>query len=82
MGRECCYDPKNKKTVPDGAMHYMLSGEGGRGEVVGPKPAAAVEGGFATLQFDDAVTVSFYDQDGNKLYAAAPLMPRSAVLVV
>mmetsp|Transcript_77776 Transcript_77776/g.137165 ORF Transcript_77776/g.137165 Transcript_77776/m.137165 type:complete len:346 (-) Transcript_77776:44-1081(-) len=83
MGRECCYDDGNKHTVPDGAMQYMITGKGGKGKGgVGPQPASDVEGGFATLQFDDVVTITFYDQDGGKLYSAPPLTPRSAVLLV
>ena len=64
MGKECCYGIDHLHTVPDGAIKYMITGEGGQGSGgVGEKPASPVSAGFASVQFDDVVTVKYYNQD-------------------
>lgn len=83
MGRECCYGTGHLDTVPDGAMKYMITGDGGQGpNGVGNKPSAPVAGGFASLRFDDAVTVTYHNQDGDVLYTAPEVAPRSESVVV
>ena len=76
-GKECCYDPKNVETVPDGYIKFMVSGDGGGGDSIGYDGAKKSEigGGFQSLVFyDDEVTVTFHDQDGDDLYVA-PMLP-------
>uniref|UniRef100_A0A7S2HJZ2 Acid phosphatase n=1 Tax=Zooxanthella nutricula TaxID=1333877 RepID=A0A7S2HJZ2_9DINO len=82
MGRECCYRDSHRHTVPPGAMRYLLSGDGGRGPGVGPRPGSHVRGGFATMRFDDAAVVVFHDHAGAELYASPPIPPRRRALVV
>jgi len=79
MGMECCYKPTHWHTVPDGAMRYMITGHAGMGEGVGPKPASMVQGGFASVAFDDVVTMTYYDQNGTVLYTAPRIPARSEV---
>lgn len=75
MGRECCYGVGNLETVPDDSIKFMISGEGGQGPGVGRKPVW-VDGGFASVVFDDHAKVKFYDQDGDVLYTAPKVAPR------
>eukprot|EP00931_Biecheleriopsis_adriatica_P017940 TRINITY_DN12701_c3_g1_i1.p1 TRINITY_DN12701_c3_g1~~TRINITY_DN12701_c3_g1_i1.p1 ORF type:complete len:387 (-),score=61.17 TRINITY_DN12701_c3_g1_i1:55-1113(-) len=81
MGRECCYGTKNIATVPSGAIQFMISGDGGQGTAVGPKPSGPVQGGFASIEFDDVVNVVYYNQDGDVLYGAPAVKPRSKGLL-
>jgi len=75
-GRECCYGTGHIHTVPDGVLKYMISGDDGQGHGVGPRPSQAVKGGFASLQFDETASVSYYDELGTKLYDAPLVQPR------
>lgn len=77
MGRECCYSPKNIHTVPEGAIQFMISGHGGQGTAIGRKPAKPVKGGHASIQFDDVANVVYYNHDGDVLYTAPAVKPRS-----
>jgi len=82
MGKECCYGADSMSDVPSGAVKFMISGNNGQGRHVGPKPASKVEGGFISLQFDDVVTMTYYDQDGKVLFTAPALQPRNQTAVV
>ena len=78
-GKECCYDPKNMETVPDGFIKFMISGDSGSGDSIGYDGGkkGKIGGGFQSLAFDDdGVTVTFHDQDGEDLYVAPKLSKR------
>lgn len=78
MGRYCCYRPDHIDSVPKGLMQYMITGVNASGTHVGPAPPAdGVYGGFASLQFDEAATVTYYRHDGLTLYAAPTIAPRA-----
>lgn len=79
MGSECCYGSKNIGTVPNGAIKFMISGEGGQGTAIGTKPSAPVKGGFASVHFDDAVHVVYYNHEGDVLYVAPAVEPRPRI---
>lgn len=83
MGKECCYGTSNIHTVPKGAIKYMIEGNGGQGSKnVGPKPSSPVKSGFASVTFDDTVVIKYYNQDGDVLYTAPDVAPRSGLVTV
>ena len=51
---------------------FLLIGAAG----VGPKPAKAVQAGFAGLTFDDHVTVTYYNEVGETLYQSPTIAAR------
>lgn len=68
MGDTCCYAPENVDSVPEGSLQWYVSR--------GTKTIGTM-GGFADISFDaNAMTVTFYDQDGVVLYTAPALPPR------
>lgn len=77
-GKECCYPASKWHTVPAGALRFMVSGEKARGPGVGPRPRADMSSGFSSLEFDDAVQLTMYAEDGTALYAPAPIAPRAS----
>ena len=78
-GRECCYVPRKLHTVPKGAIKYMVTGRHGQGPGVGPKPTSDMLSGFSSLEFDDAVLMTLYKEDGTELYQAPPIAARSSI---
>ena len=75
-GRECCYGTPKLHTVPPHALKFMISGEGGRGPGVGPRPGHDIRGGFLSMSFDEVAAVSYYDEQGVLLYSAPLVQPR------
>lgn len=83
MGKECCYGAGSLDTVPKGAIKYLIEGDGGQGSKnVGPKPSSPVNAGFASVTFDDTVSIKYYNQDGDVLYTAPEVSPRSGFVTV
>jgi hypothetical protein len=80
-GKECCYDAVHLKTVPKGAIQFMVSGKDGQGPGVGPKPAS-MHSGFSTMDFDDVVQVIMHKEDGGNVWTPPPIQPRAAGMIL
>ena len=78
-GRFCCYNTTHIKTVPDGAIKYLVSGNNGQGPSVGKKPSTNMLSGFSSLVFDDDVQLKLYKEDGETIYTAPPISHRAVV---
>ena len=68
-GKFCCYDPIKINTVPLEAIQFMVSGKNGQGRSIGPKPVTNMTSGFSSMEFDDEVTITMYQQDGEVVWA-------------
>ena len=82
-GKYCCYEDSNLGTVPDGYIQFMISGDAGSGTSIGydGPSKGAIQGGFGGFVFgDEAVQVTFYDQDGAVLYEPSPVKRRTAAM--
>eukprot|EP01033_Poteriospumella_lacustris_P008306 gene8306-5994_t len=69
MGAYCCYFPKNKDTVPaDSLKWYMARDNAGKDSA-----------GFTSFQLTKKeMLVTFYNQDGDVVYTAPAIAPRSS----
>lgn len=70
MGDTCCYDDSNVDGVPEGSLLWYISR--------GHKDDQRTIGGFSSVSAtQEAITFSFYDQDGAVLYSTAGYAPRT-----
>ena len=76
-GKECCYDDIHLDTIPKNGLQFMISGINGSGTSVGKKPTSPVLSGFSSLEFDDAVRVKMYKEDGEILWAPPAIAARA-----
>lgn len=69
LGDTCCYEASNLDSVPAGALQWHVSKE--------TKTKGTI-GGFSSITATaSAMTVQFYDQDGNTLYTTPEIKPRA-----
>ena len=69
MGVECCYLPSNLASIPTGAMKWYIASN---------NAAKSITGGFASFEAQKTgLVVTYYDQDGNTLYATSSIAPRT-----
>jgi tartrate-resistant acid phosphatase type 5 len=72
LGDTCCYPAENLPNVPADIPKWYVSKE--------TKTRGTIAGFSSVTAHTDAMTVTFYDQDGATLYTTPEIAPRSAEL--
>eukprot|EP01035_Chromulina_nebulosa_P018173 gene18173-23831_t len=69
MGVECCYSASNLAKVPTNSVQWYIASN---------NAAKTISGGFASFNVTSTeMVVTYYNQDGNVLYTAPGVSPRS-----
>jgi hypothetical protein len=73
MGKECCYNSRYKVLFPEESIKFYCAED---------TASATTTSGFASIQVTaKAAQLNFYDQNGDVLYAADPILPRTQALM-